>query len=332
MKNLRKKTLISTVVIVIIGLFGIVGYMSYITNKTIGQFSTYVAEYKQIITTCILNDNQETYEKLIIESEQAMLDKDSKKVKELELQLNQFKEDLLESNSDLTNKNIAELDAIDINKLDDKELIISKIDAIKNLRDKNNFINANTEFIALKNDINANLELIKQEEIKKVVEEQKKKEANKVQSNSHKSIAEKGMKAYLQYRSSNSPLVTYNYITQVEWINRPTKYSERRLIESSNNNDEYISYIFTKDVFDGDAYADNWGNIKDFDYGIVIGVKTTPQNNVYELGFSSYSYTLGGGYSSRYSLGADHITASITTDGEVVIMEGNTEIYNTNIL
>ncbi|MBU3105123.1 hypothetical protein [Clostridium gasigenes] len=79
----------------------------------------------------------------------------------MQSKLNQFKEDFFKTNSELANKNITELESIDISELADKESILSKIDDIKNLRDAQDFLNANGKFMEAKDDIYAKLEIIK---------------------------------------------------------------------------------------------------------------------------------------------------------------------------
>ncbi|MGL5352649.1 MAG: hypothetical protein ACRDA5_04910 [Clostridium sp.] len=176
MKNFSKKILIPIGILLLICLLAIIGYKGYSSSKAISEFSTYVDEYKQVITTYILTDNQERYDELIKESEQSILDRNPKKIEELKLKLNQFKEELLKTNTELARKNISELESIDISKLSDKESILSKIEDIKKLINEQKFISANDEFIALKNDIDSKLEIIRQEELKALEVEKKKAE------------------------------------------------------------------------------------------------------------------------------------------------------------
>ena len=91
MKNLRKHTLIPMGILAIICLIAIVGYKGYSTSKTIGEFSTYVDKYKQAITTYTLTDNQEKYESLIKECEQAISNNDYKNVDSLKSNLSELK-------------------------------------------------------------------------------------------------------------------------------------------------------------------------------------------------------------------------------------------------
>ncbi|MBU3089816.1 hypothetical protein KPL42_15120 [Clostridium gasigenes] len=161
MKILRKKILIPLGVLSIIFLIAIMQYKSYSTNKAIDKFTTYVDESRITTSTYILTGNKQEYENLLIESEHVILNKDSKLIKELQSKLNQFKEDFFKTNSELANKNITELESIDISELADKESILSKIDDIKNLRDAQDFLNANGKFMEAKDDIYAKLEIIK---------------------------------------------------------------------------------------------------------------------------------------------------------------------------
>lgn len=164
MKKINNKILIPTIILICVIFLGLIGYSSYSKNKSISEFTAYIESYKEESKNYIFNDNREVYESLLKESEEAILDKDYKKTQELEVKLNKLKEDLVKTNFDLVNKNIAELKAIDISKLDDKESIVPRIDNIKKLGDEQKFINSNEEFIALKNEITLKLEVIKVKE------------------------------------------------------------------------------------------------------------------------------------------------------------------------
>lgn len=175
MKNSRKKTFITVGIITIIFLLTIIGYISYRHNKIITSFSSYVAEYKQVTNTYIFTDKKDIYENLIKESEQAIADKNSKGVIELEIKLNQLKEDMFQTNLELINTNIIELENIDISNFEDKELIKENINEIKNLSAEGKFVTANELSLTLMHTINEELKTIKIEEEKKKSEEESKK-------------------------------------------------------------------------------------------------------------------------------------------------------------
>lgn len=236
MKNLSKKTYIYIGILSLIVLLTIVGYKSYSTSKNISEFSNYFNEYKQGITTYIVNDNQEKYENLIKESEKVISDKDYKKIEELKLKLNQFEEKLLEINYELANKNIKELESLDISKLNDKNSILSKIEDVKKLINENKFIKANEGFIELKNDINTKLEVIKEEENKKVEEAAKKNEEEKRKVEENNKFTElKAMEYYLSNTSSGSYL------------------KNRKKVKLPDNSRYFESYIFIPDSSDTDT-------------------------------------------------------------------------------
>lgn len=200
------------VIIIPIILFGVVGYKSYTENKVVTDFNKYLIAYQEKINTYIFTDNKENYESIIKESDQAILDKDSKKIEELKLTLNQFKEDLLKTNSELVNKNISELESMDISTLDDKESMLPKIEEIKKLRDKNQFIKANEDFILLKTDINLKLEVIKQEEEKrKAVKESKRIEEEKKKDTEEASKNIKGEYGYVEYNKNGFYLRSFGF-------------------------------------------------------------------------------------------------------------------------
>lgn len=161
MKILRKKSLIFLGVLSIIFLIDIMQYKSYSTNKAIDKFTTYIDECRTTTSRYILTSNKQEYENLLIKSECVISSKDSKLIKELQSKLNQVKEDLFKTNYELANKNIAELESTDISELSDSESILSKIDEIKNLRDEQDFLNANGKFMETKDDIYAKLEIVK---------------------------------------------------------------------------------------------------------------------------------------------------------------------------
>ena len=282
-------------------------------NDKINNFSNYINTYKEEIANYNLDDSKEKYDSLISEAEQAVINKSYKNVDSLTSNLNKFKEEVLNKNIELLNNTIAELESIDISKISDKESITNQIEEINKLKDENKFNKAMELSNTLKSDINNQLEIIRGEEDK---------------ITDFKSICEKGMKAYIEYRETTRPIKRYNYITQVEYVNIPTKYSPGRLIESSNTDKENISYLFTKDIFNSDDYANSAKYIEDF--GILIDINTNPKNDLYELYFSAYGYILGGG-ASKDSLGAEAITATVAPNGEVIIKEGSKEIYRTII-
>lgn len=172
MKNINKKTLIFSIIgiLLCVTLVGTIRYNIHRKNKTIAEFNIYLDNYKQETSTYDMTDKKENYENLIKQGEQAITNKDYKSVQNLKTNLDNLKQELLESNLAISNKSISELEAIDISTLSDKDSILSKIDEIKTLRDGNKFIEANQDSSKLKEDINKKLETLKQEEEKKKVE------------------------------------------------------------------------------------------------------------------------------------------------------------------
>lgn len=77
-------------------------YQKNIDNK-INNFSSYINEYKQEISNYYFSDSQENYDNLIAEAEQAIADKDYKKIASLTSSLNEFKEKILAQNNDNIN-------------------------------------------------------------------------------------------------------------------------------------------------------------------------------------------------------------------------------------
>lgn len=170
MKNIKKVAYI-IISLLIISFIGGVGYKHYSKNQLVNNFSDLISNYKQDISTYDLSDRAEEYENLIKECEQAIINKDNNEIKNLNVKLDSFKEELLNKNLEITNSNVNELENIDISKLEDKDSILSKIEEIKKLRDEKNFIQANELIATLSNDINNKLEIVKQEEAKKNEEE-----------------------------------------------------------------------------------------------------------------------------------------------------------------
>lgn len=180
MNNLNKKIILLIGIIIAIVFIRALGYNIYIKNKTIAEFNAYLDNYKQETSTYDLTDNTEEYENLGKECEQAIANKDYKSIENLKSKANQFKENLLNKNIEITNAKITELENIDISNLNDKDSILSKIEEIKTLKNENQFIKANNLSITLKNDINNKLEIIKQENDKKLEEQQRNNNTNNV--------------------------------------------------------------------------------------------------------------------------------------------------------
>jgi len=164
MKNNKKYIII--LIVAIVAIAGVVGYTYLKGNRIINDFSNYVVEYKDGISTFLLNSNEEKYQELINKCDQIIVNKEYKKVEGLKEELNQFKDNLTDSNIELINKGISELEAIDISNLQDKDLLINKIEELKSLRDKKEFVDGNEKLIALKAEINDKLETKRQEEAK----------------------------------------------------------------------------------------------------------------------------------------------------------------------
>lgn len=133
-------------------------------NDIIANFSNYLDSYKNELSTFNLNDNQESYNNLILESEQAISDKNYKNIDSLSYQLNQLKEVIINKNIEVINDKLSELESIDISKISDKGSITSQFEEIKKLRDEKQFIKATELVNKLNSNINSQLESIKQDE------------------------------------------------------------------------------------------------------------------------------------------------------------------------
>ncbi|GAA0765732.1 hypothetical protein GCM10008908_02640 [Clostridium subterminale] len=198
MKN-NKKIIIMIIIVVIVAITGVVTYTSHKKNKVIAEFNNYIEEYKDDISTYIIDKNETKYQDLINKCEQIIANKEFKKVEGLKEELSQFKDDLTNINIELINKSISELEAIDISKLDDKDSIVNKIGSIKKLRHEKEFVNANEEVIALTAEINKKLEIKKQEEEKAEAEAKAKAEAAKAKAQEEaKAKAEEEMRVKAQ--------------------------------------------------------------------------------------------------------------------------------------
>ncbi len=162
----KNKKYIIILIVVIVAIAGFVSYTYFKGNRIINDFSNYVVEYKDGISKFFLNSNEEKYKDLINKCDQIIANKEYKKVEGLKEELSQFKVNLTDSNVELINKGISELEAIDISKLQDKDLLINKIEELKSLRDKKEFVDGNEKIKALKAEINDKLETKRQEEAK----------------------------------------------------------------------------------------------------------------------------------------------------------------------
>lgn len=101
MKNKKNLIFISLGVVILLTTI----FLSYILyqrnmNNKINNFSSYISEYKQEISNYYLSDNQKNYDNLIAEAEQAIDDKDYKKISSLTSSLSEFKEKILAENND----------------------------------------------------------------------------------------------------------------------------------------------------------------------------------------------------------------------------------------
>ena len=175
MKNNKKYIMI--LIVVIVAIAGVVSYTYLKGNRIINDFNNYVVEYKDGISKFLLNSNEEKYKELINKCDQIIVNKEYKKVEGLKEEIDKFKYNLTDSNIELINKGISELEAIDISKLNDKDLLVNKIEELKNLRDKKEFVNGNEKLIALKAEINDKLEIKRQEEAKAKAEAEAKAQA-----------------------------------------------------------------------------------------------------------------------------------------------------------
>lgn len=104
MKNKKNLIFISlgAIVLVFTIFIAYTYYKKNIDNK-LNNFSSYINEYKQEISNCYFSDSQENYYNLIAEAEQAIADKDYRKIDSLTSSLNKLKEKILAQNNDNIN-------------------------------------------------------------------------------------------------------------------------------------------------------------------------------------------------------------------------------------
>ena len=177
-KMKRKNIIIILITLVIISIAGAFIYISYSNNKSLSEFSDYIKEYKTDMGKYILTGHEEEYNSLIKQSEKVIKDKKPKNINDTMVNLNVFKDKLTNENTEIIDKNISEIQAIDITMLENKDFVTAKIDEIKKLINNKEFIKAKNLYALLKDDIHKKIETRKGEEEKKKAEE----EANKIKN------------------------------------------------------------------------------------------------------------------------------------------------------
>lgn len=199
-KKKKVITIISSILILIICIGGVVIYKNIKINKQIEEFNIYVDEAKTEMAYYIIEDNKEKYDELIEMAEKIINNKNIKKITSFKKEFNTLKEDIIKNNEELLNTAINEVEGIDISNLEDKELIQQQIEEIINIKKENKFIEAMELVEIVKEDINNKLEIIRIEEEKKRAEEEAKR------------IAEEEAKLI------NNIYGSYTYITDEERI------------------------------------------------------------------------------------------------------------------
>lgn len=175
-KKKKISIIICAIVILVISIGGIVVYKNIHTTKQIEKLSTYVEEYKTEINDYIIEQHKEKYDELISKSNELINNKDTDNIGDLKEKFKKLKDEIIQVNLELINSSISELEAIDLSKLEEKELIEEKIAEIKNLKENHKFKEASEISITLSSDVNKKLEIIRLEEAKRVEEEKKKAE------------------------------------------------------------------------------------------------------------------------------------------------------------
>lgn len=166
----KTKILYFIIGVTLIGLLAFGGYKFYQSKTIIEKFGSYIEEYKKEISMYDLIDKESEYTKIITESEQALSEKKYKLIPDLKERAELLKEELLTKNIEIAEDKIAQLENIDISKLDNKDSINSSIEELKKLKESHNFIKVNEIFNSLSEKINVKITEVEE------IEKQKKRE------------------------------------------------------------------------------------------------------------------------------------------------------------
>lgn len=141
------------------------------------DFETSLRDYKANFQNYVLGNNEATYKDLIAQSEQAILNKDDKKILELKPALKALEDKVISENTNATNTSLQQLKSIDISKLpeDKKKQIESLINEISPTIGSKNFVKANASIEQAKVSINNELKALADAEAIKLAEEKKNK-------------------------------------------------------------------------------------------------------------------------------------------------------------
>ncbi|SHK24930.1 hypothetical protein SAMN02745163_03487 [Clostridium cavendishii DSM 21758] len=120
--------------------------------NNLNDFKEYVRNYKINFEHYILDKNEDTYKDLIAESEEAISNKDDKKILELKPKLKELEKKVIAEDTDLINSGLQEVKSIDISNLpeDKKKRIDSLLSEVDTLCSEKNFLKANTNIVQAK--------------------------------------------------------------------------------------------------------------------------------------------------------------------------------------
>lgn len=160
MLDKRKKVIIG-VIILVAAIGGCIGYYSYSknSNEKIAEFTDYIQTRKESSNEYILGEFESTYNDLLTESAQAIIDKNKDEFEELKSEIKDLDEKIINDNTEICNKKLEETKAIDIGTLDDakKSEVQEKFNEIDELIKSMKFSSANNSLDSLKESINNDL-------------------------------------------------------------------------------------------------------------------------------------------------------------------------------
>lgn len=160
MLDKRKKVIIG-VIILVAAIGGYIGYYSYSknSNEKIAEFTDYIQTRKESSNEYILGEFESTYNDLMTESAQAIIDKNKDEFEELKSEIKDLDEKVIKDNTESCNKKLEEIKATDMAALDDakKSEVQEKFNEVSELIKSMRFSSANDSLDSLKENINNDL-------------------------------------------------------------------------------------------------------------------------------------------------------------------------------